>query len=135
MTHVIKYEHSANLPYPYIDFEVSSVNVEKYKLETGMIDTGADMTVISKRIAELLNLQRRSSSWVEGYSGDLEEHDVYHVNIKINELVYKRIRVIATERSIALIGRNLINLWQMKLDGKNLTGKFTSWSTDVRDAI
>ena len=137
MTHVIKYEDSDNLPHPYVNLEISCVGVENYKSETGKIDTGSSMTAISGHLVKSLNLKPRSSTLVSGFSGDdVKEYTVYHVNIKINDLVYKHVRVISpSHRTDVLVGRDLINLWQMKLDGQSLTGEFTSWSTDVRDAI
>ena len=137
LTHVIKYDDSENRPYPYVNLEISCVGTENYKSETGKIDTGASMTAISEHLVKSLNLKSRSSVWVSGFrDDDMKEYAVYHVSIKINDLVYKHVRVIAPSyRTNVLVGRDLINLWQMKLDGQDLTGEFISCSTDVRDAI
>ena len=137
LTHVIKYDDSDNRPYPYVNLEISCVGAENYKSETGKIDTGASMTAIPGRLVKSLNLKPRSSTLAGGFSDDdVKEYTVYHVRIKINDLVYKHVRVIApSHRTDVLVGRDLINLWQMKLDGQGLTGEFISWSTDAHDAI
>ena len=124
LTSQIKYKKCGDaLPFPYIDLKVSNAFGENPKQKMGQIDTGASLTVIPKNLIKSLNLGHIGKVNVRGFDGSVVKCDTYWVNIKINNTMYKNIQVLATSGLDILIGRNLINSWQMKLDGKTCTGE------------
>ena len=128
MTHKIQYDHDEEPPFPYIGLEISHVLNKNYKSETGKIDTGASSTIIPKHLIKSLDLKSIGTTMAVGFNGEGQRCNKYCVNIKINDLAYEYVKVIASpnQRENILIGRDLINLWQMKLDGQNCTGEFIS---------
>lgn len=137
MAYEIKYDKYAESPsFPYVDLELSNAQNEEYLPQKGKIDTGAYITVIPEYLIKLLALKSPTVAEAGGFDSDVKEHDAYFVNFKISGLMYSYVKVISQpdkKRPNILIGRNLINLWQMKLDGQNHTGEYVSWSTNTLD--
>ena len=133
MTHKIKYNCDEVPPFPYINLEISHIINKNYKLETGKIDTGASRTIIPKYLIESLNLKSVGKVPAVGFNGKEQICNIYYVSVKINDLTYDYVKVIASpvDRKNLLIGRDLINLWQMNIDGRNYTGEFTPVSCYV----
>ena len=138
MTNAIKYDSYAEPrpSFPYVYLDVANPDNEKlYETAKGKIDTGSHMTVIPKHMVESLDLKAVTTVDVRGFNNKGEEHYVYYVNINIGEQTYKDVRIIAPHaRGNVLLGRDVINLWKMTLDGQNLMGEFTSLSTNIEDA-
>ena len=132
----IEYAFDEVPPYPCIDLQVSPTFIDHYKPTTGQIDTGATKTIIATDLLTSLELNPISSTPVRGFSGKSIECDVYCVNIKINNRTYEDVEVIASPEPelYTLIGRDLINLWRMTLNGQSRTGQVFALSTNVNDA-
>ena len=81
------------------------------------------MTVIPDQLASFLDLESYGDVKAGGFNGRYDYYPGYVVNIKIDDMAYKYIKVIASSRSNILIGRDLINCWRMELDGWHCTGK------------
>lgn len=128
---IIRYEHEELPPFPAIDVAVSGVMENNYIPGIGKIDTGAVITTIPHYVVGLLNLIPASEIPLRGYDNKLDVHSVYVVHIKIDDVVFEYVDVIATPHRHILVGRNLINMWQMKLDGKNHIGEFEIWTTNT----
>ena len=62
------------------------------------------------------------------FNGNSVECKTFIVKININDIIYEKVEVVQSPnpRKNALVGRDLINLWNMRLDGRNHTGEFIS---------
>jgi hypothetical protein len=56
----------------------------------------------------------------KGYDGAARVCPVFRVDLKFNGFTLDWIRCIATEREDVLLGRNVLNLFFINLDGPNL---------------
>ena len=81
-----------------------------------------------ERITELENIKdfRKKSG---------QDYDAYFVKITIGTTQFELLKVIATNRDNVLLGRDIIHLWKLELDGQNRIGKIDIWSTDPKDVI
>jgi len=137
MTYEIKYSSTEFPSFPYVDLEVSNSRNEKYVPQEGKMDTGAFMTVIPEYLIKLLDLNSKSTANAGGFGTNVEEHDAYYVHIKIDDLVFKYLKVISQpdeRRPNILLGRDLINLWKTQLDGQKHNGEFIPLSMNLQDA-
>lgn len=124
MTGRIYYSLDNIQPEPYVDFIIFNSFGENKKCEKGQIDTGASITCIPANLINLLMLNPVGEVSVRTFDGDKKQCKKYSANLIINNKLYSNVGVISTNGSNILIGRNIINLWQMTLNGKNCTGKF-----------
>lgn len=132
MSYEIKYDELIKYPSsPYVDVQISNTKHEMYISKNGMIDTGAYITVIPECMVQQLNLKSSGIEMAGGFDSNIWEYDTYFINVKIYDLVYRYVKVIAQsdkKRQNILVGRNLLNLWHMKLNGETHKGEFTSFS-------
>jgi len=89
-----------------------------------LIDTGADGTVIPWSSIERLNLQQVDQAEVKGYDQkDFSLLPVFSVHLTIPGLDSLIVRVVPKESDdYAIIGRDVINKWLLKLNGPALSG-------------
>lgn len=85
-----------------------------------LIDSGADMTVIPRRFVEQLQLKLVDQLPVVGYEGVGSERwvDVYSAKVVIQNVGEYVIRVLPANDNLALLGRDIINYWELFLHGK-----------------
>ena len=118
---------------PVLDVGVSGHSTETVKCK-GVIDTGASISMIAPSVVDALNLKSSTSVPLAGIGGPLSA-PAYMISLSINGTVFEKILAAGFEgEARMLIGRNVINLWDLHLSGR--TRKFTlePWSTDARDA-
>ena len=116
-----------NPPAPAISIEVRSpaFAMNSYAEHIlALIDTGADGTLIPWSIIERLNLQQVDQVEVTGYNQrDYQLKPVFSAHISIPRLKPLIIRAIPIESDdYAIIGRDIINKWQLDLNGPGLVG-------------
>ena len=117
---------------PFIDLQVESYFGESLP-EKGKLDTGSDKTVIPKYLVDKLNLQKHDERTVQLANGTEVLESMYFVYIKIGETKFELMEVVALDRNYVLVGRDLINLWTLTLDGKNKLGNIDIWSNKPND--
>ena len=85
-----------------------------------LIDSGADITAIPRKLVEQLQLKLVDQLPAIGYEGVESEKlaDVYSVKVLIRDVGDHIIRVISSNYDYAFIGRDLINSWELFLHGK-----------------
>lgn len=131
----IRYTKQEFPSFPILDIEIANVVARMFIPQKGKIDTGAYITVIPPYLIKLLNLKKASSTEGKGVDSPYQERDTYYVHIKINSTIFEYVEVADFgERDNVLIGRNILNLWRMNLDGQSHTGEFTPWSLDTINA-
>jgi predicted aspartyl protease len=85
-----------------------------------LIDSGADITVIPKKLVEQLQLKLVDQLPAMGYEGGGSEKlaDVYSVKIFIRDVGDYIVKVISSDHDYAFIGRDIVNSWELLLHGK-----------------
>ncbi len=101
--------------------------------EKGKIDTGASHTVIPDYLVSTLKLKKTREAIVKSVSGMESEHFNYFVAIQIGGIKFDRFEVVAMPKDYVLLGRDLINLWKLKIDGQAETYSIDPWSTNPDD--
>ena len=113
-------------PAPVLEICLSSpgVSVSPSAPVEALVDSGADITVIPRKFIENLQLKLVDQLLAVGYEGVPSEKlaDVYSVKVSIRDVGDYIIRVISSNDDYALIGRDVINSWDLFLRGK--TGIF-----------
>ncbi len=101
--------------------------------EKGKIDTGASHTVIPDYLANTLHLKKTGESVVRTVSNMESTHYNYFVSIQIGNIQFDGFEVVAMPKEYVLLGRDLINLWKLEIDGKTETYSIEPWSTNPDD--
>ncbi len=109
-------------PAPVVEIVLSSPGVAASPSASieALIDSGADITVIPRKFIENLQLKLVDQLLAVGYEEVPSEKlaDVYSVKIFIRDVGGYIVRVISSNDDYALIGRDIINSWDLYLRGK-----------------
>lgn len=127
-----KYSAEEEPKVPIIDIEILNYSGRSVP-EKGKIDTGAAITVIPEYIIDSLTLKKTGEQEIRGFDS-VGNYSIYDIYVIIDSKKIGPLQVIASERDNVLLGRNLINLWNLILDGKNRFGEIEVWSTNPDDA-
>lgn len=100
----------------------------------GRVDTGADITVIPQYMVRELGMVESGVAKIEGVTGH-REAVTYEVDISTCGVVFRSVTVVSLPRAEALIGRDLLNLCHVTLDGRNEAFEIAPWSTSTLDLI
>lgn len=86
----------------------------------GLIDSGADITAIPRKFIEELQLKLVDQLHAMGFEGVQSERlvDVYSVRVLIQGVGEHIVRVLPSNYDFVLIGRDIINSWELFLHGK-----------------
>lgn len=137
MSHQFNYFSSEPPSEPQIDVIISNDFGLSSPPKKALIDTGSFITIIPKSLVESLKLEVRGKvKEVYGFNTqkeDASDYDAYFVHVTIGSITFELLKVISEDQPYVLIGRDLINLWHLKLDGENLIGDIVPWSTDPTD--
>jgi predicted aspartyl protease len=86
-----------------------------------LLDSGADISVIPRWIAEQLQLKYVDEVEAIGYDGVKKKAFVYSTKIIFDGLGDLIIRTVAADNEYILIGRDILNKWSLLLRGRNRT--------------
>lgn len=105
--------------------------VEELEVELdALIDTGASISVIPESVITELKLIPQTSVKIKIATESREEAkkrgsiDAYYLNIVIKEKLFELMKVIVTKQDHALIGRDILNEFNLFLEGKNNSLKY-----------
>jgi len=121
------YDFSLNPPAPIADVIVAHPTSGVNSVIRGKLDCGADLTVIPEDLATQLGITPKSHIWTKGYDGNYSLRPVYYVKLVIEGFNLASVRCVATNRTNALIGRNVLNRFIITLDGKTLSFDIQDW--------
>lgn len=114
-----RYDTGFRPPAPVADVilihPVTKVNTEQL---IGKIDSGAGITVIPHFVVNSLNLKPKGQTWTRGYDGIYIPKKVYYVALSLEREFLPSVRVISVNRRNVLLGRNVINRFNINLNGK-----------------
>jgi len=107
-------------PAPIADLEISNPATHHAERGLAKIDSGADISIIPAVWVTKLRLLPAGFSEVASFNGTLTEIPAYYVNISMNGFTFEYVRVLSSNRTNALIGRDILNQLKVTLDGKAL---------------
>lgn len=124
------YEKVAGIPAsPVLDVGVSSRNT-KTATHKGVIDTGASITMIPPSVVDALALKSVGDVMLAGIYG-AQRSRTYRIDLSVDGTVFQEILAAVFDKEARiLIGRNVINLWDLRLCGRMRKLVLEPWSTN-----
>jgi predicted aspartyl protease len=83
----------------------------------GKIDSGADICAVPETIIAELDLPPVRTVRAAGFAGVLTEATHFHVELEIAGHRFEHLEVLSTRRPYAIIGRNVLQRFVVRLDG------------------
>lgn len=116
------YDTSSQSPVPFIEFEVvSSQDSTQRRLVQGLLDTGAEVSVLPFEILTALQIPKASNMSVESWNGSPTLVNTYIVTLEVADAHLDSIEVVAAPMQYAILGRDVLNHFILTLNGKDLT--------------
>jgi len=116
------YDTSAQPPAPFIEFEiVSPQDSTQWRSTQGLLDTGAEVSVLPVEILTALQIPKASSMSVESWDGSPTPVTTYIVTLVIADARLDSIEVVAAPMPYAILGRDVLNHFILTLNGKELS--------------
>ena len=117
----IAYDTNAQPPAPFIEFEVVSPQDSTQRhLAQGLLDTGAEVSVLPVEILTALQIPKASNMPVESWDGSSTLVTTYIVTLGIADAHLDSIEVVAASMPYAILGRDVLNHFILTLNGKDL---------------
>jgi predicted aspartyl protease len=116
------YDTSAQPPAPFIEFEVvSPQDSTQRRPAQGLLDTGAEVSVLPTEILVTLQIPKASNMSVESWDGSPTLVTTYIVTLGIADARLDSIEVVAAPMPYAILGRDVLNHFILTLNGKELS--------------
>src|SRR2546423_10047994 len=87
----------------------------------GKVDTGSDVTLIPITVVDVLRPEVQGTARVWGSTRTRVRCFTYHLAMSVEQYDLPLVSCMATHRDNVLLGRNVLNLFVLTLDGPNLT--------------
>ncbi|MBI4739574.1 MAG: retropepsin-like domain-containing protein [Chloroflexi bacterium] len=124
---MFKYNADFEPPAPCLDILVSHPEIaETSRTFSFQLDTGSDITVLPLNIVSELALPRAGEILVEGYDANQDQATIYFATLSIKNFVFRRVSILAIDRSQGLLGRDVLNLLVTNLNGPKLQFDLTT---------
>jgi len=108
-------------PAPVLDVTIQSPHDPNLSTTVRtMIDAGSDITVVPDWLPTHLDLRPLREALIVGYDGSPRRVPVYRAHISIGQLRFRNVRIIATTTTECLLGRNVLNQLDIRLNGPQL---------------
>jgi predicted aspartyl protease len=115
------YDTSSQPPAPFIEFEVvSPQDSTQRRLAQGLLDTGAEVSVLPVEILTSLQIPKASDMSVESWDGSPTFVTTYIVTLGIADASLDSVEVVAAPMQYAILGRDVLNHFILTLNGKAL---------------
>jgi len=115
------YDTSSQPPAPFIEFEVvSPQDSTQQRLAQGLLDTGAEVSVLPVELLTALQIPKASDMSVESWDGSSTLVTTYIVTLGIADASLDSIEVVAAPMPYAILGRDVLNHFILTLNGKDL---------------
>ena len=112
-----RFSHAFEPPAPVVPVRLGAPGGPQSAALDGKIDTGTDLCSIPERLVVELDLPPIRSVRAIGVTGSARDVVVYRVDVEVDGLVFPRVETLAVDRTYALLGRNLLRMLIVRLDG------------------
>lgn len=116
-----RYNDAVIPPAPYCDALVSNFDRSRQVTLEVLLDTGSEVSLIPLNVARRLGLRYRGMGQVEGVTGERVANHIFQAFISVDQNTPRETEVMAWNQDSALVGRDILNHYQITLDGPNLT--------------
>lgn len=116
----ISFAYESNYPSAAFPVAVATIGGRNAKSTTvtGLIDSGADATILPVSLLRQINARRGEVAWARSVTGQRYQVNLYQVTISIGEYTMRGVEVIANEHTEEVIwGRDVLNQLYVVLDG------------------
>ena len=116
------YDRSVYPPAPFVDIRISPpLSPALGQPLRAKLDTAADISCIPADLVEQLGLLPARTVPVEGYDGVQEVVYSYTVTLEVAAARFHYLEVVTIPEKYALLGRDVLNYFYVRLDGPDLT--------------
>ena len=120
---MFKYDPAFDPPAPIVAVAVSDPDTGKMTPCSALIDTGASISVVPASLARDLDLRPHSRVKARAVGNQVIDLSTYLVRLIVAGQVIADLEVAAYDRQTMLLGRDILQLFILTLDGK--AGVFT----------
>ena len=104
--------------FPTIPIMLRSLSGETTSTQTALVDTGADGTLMPLELLQSIHADEQYVARVRSHWGEWRAASVFLIDLEIGNQIFPSVEVVADESgSVVLLGRNVINLLTLLLDG------------------
>ncbi len=108
-------------PAPVLEVEISHLQRSlSESSRQALLDTGADMTAIPVAMAERLQLTRVGKMYIEDVNGNTVITQTYAAKLHLADKDIAWLEVVLTELEFVVLGRDVLNLLDIRLNGPGL---------------
>jgi hypothetical protein len=118
-----KYNSQVTPPAPFLYVTVSSPNDLRDGVSDvpAQLDTGADFSVVPARLVERLRLVQLDETPIAGFGGHITVEPTFLIGLAVQPYAPDIVRVVASrEEPFVLLGRDVLNRFEIVLDGPRL---------------
>jgi len=117
----MKYSFNHSPPAPALTVRFTRpLSTQSIELQA-KLDTGADITVLPQSAINEFRLMPAGRISVFSFNGREEWRYTYFVDLSFHNSKFPMVEVIGARRHDALLGRDVLNLMKITLDGKDLS--------------
>ncbi len=119
---MFRYDLDFSPPAPVLEIVVHHPKTPSFETRVrAQLDSGADISVLPEATAHAIGLQHDGELEVEGYDGLVARVPLCVVTLEVAGKVLPPKSVVIMPRSLALLGRDVLNDFTLILNGKDLT--------------
>ena len=116
------YDPDFSPPAPVLEVIVHHPKTADLKTKVhAQLDPGSDISVLPESTAHAIGLQRDGELEVEGYDGLVARMPLCVVTLEVAGEILTPMSIMVMPRSLAILGRDVLNHFILTLNGKDLT--------------
>jgi hypothetical protein len=116
------YDPDFSPPAPVLEVIVRHPKTVDLETEVrAQLDPGSDISVLPESAAHAMGLQRDGELEIEGYDGLVARVPLCIVTLEVAGQVLPPMSVVVMPRSLAILGRDVLNHFILTLNGKDLS--------------
>ena len=115
------YDLQTHPPAPFVDVQITDPATGETLTLRAKLDTGASMSVLPEAVAEELSLEPMGRIYCYGYDGSESTRPTYFVSLQVMGLLIPMLETVSAPRQDVLLGRDVLNQFNITLRGKDLT--------------
>ena len=106
---------------PYVLLNVTHPTEEDTARDIpALVDTGADQTILPTKLLELLRVPESGAATIRGFDNKPDVYKLYVIRLQIRDLPVIELEVVGSEAvTHAIVGRDVLNRYDIRLDGPN----------------